>query len=113
MKKIVGTVSAKLLKKNSVVLVKILDNPDNLSVIVYQKDNQIHAWLNCCPHEGRKLCNDPDYLLNRKNNFLECMHHQALFHPITGECEIGSCKGEKLLKYEVLELKNKIAILET
>ena len=92
MEKIVGTVSAELLKKNSVVLVKIPDNPDNLSVIVYQKDNQIHAWLNCCPHEGRKLCNDTDYLLNRKNNFLECMHHQALFHPITGECEIGSCK---------------------
>ena len=46
MEKIVGTVSAELLKKNSVVLVKIPDNPDNLSVIVYQKKNQIHAWLN-------------------------------------------------------------------
>ena len=51
MEKVVGTVSAELLKKNSVVLVKIPDNPDNLSVIVYQKKNQIHAWLNSCPHE--------------------------------------------------------------
>ena len=112
MEKIVGTVSAELLKKNSVVLVKIPDNPDNLSVIVYQKKNQIHAWLNSCPHEGRKLCNNPDYILNRRNNFLECMHHQALFHPITGECGDGPCKGKKLLKYEVVESKNKIAILE-
>ena len=113
MQKIVGTISVKSLKRKSVVLVKIPNNPDNLSAIVYRKENQIHAWLNSCPHEGRKLCNDPDYLFNKKNNLLECMHHQALFHPISGRCEMGTCKGEKLLKYEVVELKNKIAILET
>ena len=113
MQKIVGTISVKSLKRKSVVLVKIPNNPDNLSVIVYRKENQIHAWLNSCPHEGRKLCNDPDYLFNKKNNLLECMHHQALFHPISGRCEMGPCKGEKLLKYEAVELNNKITILET
>ena len=112
MEKIVKTISANLIKNKSVVLVKIPDNPDNLSVIVYRRENQIYAWLNLCPHEGRKLNNDPDYLLNKKNNLLECMHHQALFDPITGGCEMGPCKGEKLLKYEVEELNKKIAILE-
>ena len=112
MQKLIGTISSKSLDKKSVALVKIPDNPDNLSVIVFRKKNQIHAWLNSCPHEGRKLCNEPDYLLNRKNNFLECMHHQALFHPITGECRVGPCEGKKLLKYEIVESKNKIAILE-
>ena len=41
------------------------------------------------------------------------MHHQALFHPLTGGCEMGPCKGEKLLKYEAVELNNNITILET
>ena len=113
MQKVIGTISSKSLEKNSVALFKIPDNPDNMSVIVYRKENQIHAWLNSCPHEGRKLCNDPDYLFNRTNNSLECMHHQALFHPITGECNMGPCNGEKLLKYEAVELNNNITILET
>tara|TARA_X000000950_G_scaffold274348_1_gene359305 strand:- start:1016 stop:1363 length:348 start_codon:yes stop_codon:yes gene_type:complete len=113
MQKTVGIIRVKSLKRKSVVLVKIPNNPDNLSVIVYRKENQIHAWLNSCPHEGRKLCNDPDYLFNKKNNLLECMHHQASFHPISGKCEMGPCKGKKLLKYETVEFNNKITILET
>ena len=113
MQKIIGTIRSKSLKRKSVVLVEIPNSPDNLNVIVYRKENKIHAWLNSCPHEGRKLCNDPDYLFNRRNNLLECMHHQALFHPITGRCEMGPCRGRELLKYEAVELNNKITILET
>ena len=112
MQKIIATIKSKTLKKKSVVLVEIPNNSDNLNVIVYRKENQIHAWLNSCPHEGRKLCNDPDYLFNRTNNLLECMHHQALFHPTTGECNVGPCNGEKLLRYEAVEFNNKITILE-
>ena len=112
MQKLIGTISSKSLDKKSVALVKIPENPDNLSVIVFRKKNQIHAWLNSCPHEARKLCNDPDYLFNRRNNLLECMHHQALFDPKTGECKMGPCKGEKLLKYEAVELNSNITILE-
>ena len=112
MQKIIGTISSETLGKKSVILIKIPDNKDNLSVIVFRKENQVYAWLNSCPHEGRQLCNNPDYLFDRSTDLLECMHHQASFHPVTGKCEMGPCDGEKLLRYEAVEFNNKITILE-
>ena len=112
MKRIMIEIPSRSFLENCVNLVEIPDNKDNMNLIVLRKENKIYAWLNACPHDGRKLCKDPNLLLNKKKDLFQCMNHQALFDYRNGLCEDGPCEGEYLIHYPITEENSTIKIFE-
>lgn len=65
------------------------------SVIVLRRDGQVHAYLNVCPHAGRRLDYAPGKFLLR-NDTLTCAVHGATFQQASGLCIGGPCCGDSL-----------------
>ncbi len=65
------------------------------SLIVVRRGNAVHAYLNICPHAGRRLDWAPGKFLI-KNDVLICAAHGASFQAVDGLCIGGPCRGEHL-----------------
>lgn len=65
------------------------------SVIVLRRDGQVHAYLNVCPHAGRRLDYAPGRFLLRSDT-LTCAVHGATFKQKSGLCVGGPCSGDSL-----------------
>ena len=63
------------------------------SVIVLRRDDAAYAYLNICPHAGRRLDWAPGKFLI-KDNLLICAAHGASFQYVDGLCIGGPCRGE-------------------
>ncbi len=68
---------------------------DGESVIVQREGGTVRAWLNVCPHAGRRLDYAPGQFL-RKNELIICAVHGASFDCASGVCVAGPCRGESL-----------------
>ena len=65
------------------------------SVILLRQGEHVNAWLNICPHAGRRLDWAPGkFLISR--GMLVCAAHGACFSLDNGECIGGPCRGESL-----------------
>jgi nitrite reductase/ring-hydroxylating ferredoxin subunit len=65
------------------------------SVILIRQGEHVNAWLNICPHAGRRLDWAPGkFLISR--GMLVCAAHGASFNIDNGECIGGPCRGERL-----------------
>jgi len=65
------------------------------SVILLRQGGHVNAWLNICPHAGRRLDWAPGkFLISR--GMLVCAAHGACFSVDSGECVGGPCRGESL-----------------
>jgi nitrite reductase/ring-hydroxylating ferredoxin subunit len=65
------------------------------SVILLRQGDRVNAWLNICPHAGRRLDWAPGkFLISR--GMLVCAAHGASFNVDNGECIGGPCRGESL-----------------
>lgn len=62
---------------------------------------QVHAYLNRCPHAGRQLNFMPDRFLTPDGALIQCIAHGALFEKATGECVAGPCVGDELRRIPV------------
>ena len=69
---------------------------DSESVVLYRDGDQVRAWLNICPHAGRRLDWAPGQFLKSKGGDLVCAAHGASFSLVDGECIAGPCKGDRL-----------------
>ena len=56
----------------------------------------VRAWLNVCPHAGRRLDWAPGQFLLSKDGLLVCAVHGASFETAGGTCVAGPCRGESL-----------------
>jgi nitrite reductase/ring-hydroxylating ferredoxin subunit len=65
------------------------------SVILLRQGERVNAWLNICPHAGRRLDWAPGKFLISKG-MLVCAAHGASFNVDNGECIGGPCRGESL-----------------
>lgn len=74
------------------------DGPENL--IVVRQGDTVHAYLNICPHAGRRLDWAPGKFL-MKNGILICAAHGASFQAADGLCVGGPCRGEHLRAVDV------------
>jgi nitrite reductase/ring-hydroxylating ferredoxin subunit len=86
------------LQDNQPLVCKLLIDSQEKSLIVIKINGQIHAYLNQCPHQGRRLDYAPGQFLY-KNNILVCAAHGASFEMVSGVCLQGPCRGESLLEY--------------
>ena len=67
------------------------------SLVVHRDaDGAVRAWLNVCPHAGRRLDWAPGQFLVSKAGQLVCAVHGASFETRGGVCEAGPCRGESL-----------------
>ncbi len=71
------------------------------SMIVHRDGDLARAWLNVCPHAGRRLDWAPGKFLRSKDGLLVCAVHGASFELIHGECVAGPCRGERLREVAV------------
>lgn len=56
----------------------------------------VRAWLNVCPHAGRRLDWAPGKFILSKDGLLVCAVHGASFETVGGVCTAGPCRGESL-----------------
>ena len=66
------------------------------SLILYRDGDDVRAWLNICPHAGRRLDWAPGRFLLSKDGLLVCAAHGASFELREGVCVAGRCRGESL-----------------
>ena len=66
------------------------------SLILHRDGGDVRAWLNICPHEGRRLDWSPGEFLRTKDGLLVCAVHGASFELGEGLCMAGPCRGEHL-----------------
>ena len=71
-------------------------------IIVDCDRTPLQAWLNCCPHQGRRLDYVPGKFLIHKEQ-LVCAAHGATFELSEGLCVGGPCRGEHLTRIAVRE----------
>ena len=63
--------------------------------ILYRQGGEVRAWLNVCPHAGRRLDWAPGRFLIDPP-FLVCAAHGACFSMPDGLCVSGPCRGQSL-----------------
>lgn len=78
----------------------VLDG-DAESLLLYRDGASVRAWLNVCPHAGRRLDWAPGKFLRSKEGHLVCAAHGASFELVRGECIAGPCRGQSLRTVEV------------
>ncbi|MEP6634549.1 MAG: Rieske (2Fe-2S) protein [Luteimonas sp.] len=82
--------------------VETMLDSDAESLILYRVGDEVRAWLNVCPHAGRRLDWAPGKFLLSKDGLLVCAAHGASFELIAGECVAGPCRGQSLRCVEVV-----------
>ena len=65
-------------------------------VVVLQRDGQVYAYKNYCPHLGIDLNFQPDVFVDLDGKFIQCSNHGALFQVEDGLCIHGPCLGKSL-----------------
>lgn len=66
------------------------------SLILHRDGEAVRAWLNVCPHQGRRLDWAPGKFLKSKDGLLVCAVHGASFELERGVCVAGPCRGDAL-----------------
>lgn len=69
---------------------------DAESLLLYRQGDAVRAWLNICPHAGRRLDWAPGQFLKSKDGLLVCAAHGASFELDGGQCVAGPCRGDAL-----------------
>ena len=81
------------------------------SLILHRQGDTVRAWLNVCPHAGRRLDWAPGEFLKSKDGLLVCAAHGATFELEGGCCVAGPCRGEALRAVEVVVVDGMIRML--
>jgi len=70
----------------------------SMESLVLHRDpaGNVRAWLNVCPHAGRRLDWAPGQFLVSRDGLLVCAVHGASFETVGGVCEAGPCRGDAL-----------------
>lgn len=74
---------------------------DAESLILHRDGDSVRAWLNVCPHAGRRLDWAPGKFLKSKDGHLVCAVHGATFELRAGECIAGPCRGAQLCAVDI------------
>lgn len=76
--------------------VEAMIGDDAESLILYREGDAVRAWLNVCPHAGRRLDWAPGQFLKSRDGHLVCAAHGASFELVRGGCVAGPCRGDSL-----------------
>ena len=76
--------------------VEVILDGDAESLLLYRHGDDVRAWLNICPHAGRRLDWAPGQFLKSRDGLLVCAAHGASFELDGGRCVAGPCRGDAL-----------------
>ena len=88
----------------------MLDGGDAESLILHRDGDAVRAWLNVCPHAGRRLDWAPGRFLKSKAGELVCAVHGATFELQDGVCVAGPCRGDSLRAVAVEIVDGKVCL---
>ena len=88
----------------------LLDGGDAESLILHRDGDVVRAWLNVCPHAGRRLDWAPGRFLKSKAGELVCAVHGATFELQDGVCVAGPCRGDSLRAVAVEIVDGKVCL---
>lgn len=74
-----------------------------LSAFAIRYSGRVYAYLNQCAHQGIELDWKEGYFFDMEQRLLICATHGALYHPDTGRCAGGPCRGGALVPLAVVE----------
>jgi nitrite reductase/ring-hydroxylating ferredoxin subunit len=83
---------------------------DAESLLLYRQGESVRAWLNVCPHAGRRLDWTPGKFLKSKEGHLVCAAHGASFELSGGVCVAGPCKGDSLRAVAVTVVEGEVRL---
>jgi len=72
--------------------------------------NDVHAYLNRCPHAGRPLNLLPHRFTSPDGELLQCVAHGALFEKATGLCIAGPCVDDSLRRIDVVVVDGQVRL---
>lgn len=76
-------------------------DPHGEALVLMRNGDEVCAWLNVCPHAGRRMDYAPNLFLF-KDGQLTCAVHGATFALVrNGLCVQGPCRGESLASVPV------------
>jgi nitrite reductase/ring-hydroxylating ferredoxin subunit len=75
---------------------------------VIRRGDQVHGYVDRCPHAGLPLAKTLDQYLTPDGAFVACSWHGALFDPINGRCVAGPCAGHRLMAWPVAVVDGEI-----
>ena len=79
----------------------VLDGDAESLIVHRDAAGAVRAWLNVCPHAGRRLDWAPGQFLRSKDGTLVCAAHGASFELDRGDCVAGPCRGDALRAVQV------------
>ena len=88
----------------------MLEGGDAESLILHRDGDAVRAWLNVCPHAGRRLDWAPGRFLKSKAGELVCAVHGATFELQDGVCVAGPCRGDSLRAVAVEIVDGKVCL---
>lgn len=71
------------------------------SILLRRTGQRVQAWLNICPHAGRRMDYAPGKFLLDQGR-LVCAAHGASFELEQGLCVAGPCRGASLVPLQVV-----------
>ena len=86
---------------------------DDESLILHRTGDRVLAWLNVCPHAGRRLDWAPGKFLRDKQGHLVCAVHGATFELGQGVCVSGPCRGAALRPVAVEVRDGQVVLVRT
>jgi nitrite reductase/ring-hydroxylating ferredoxin subunit len=77
---------------------------------VVRTGDDVHAYLNTCPHQGNPLNWKPDGFLTRSGELIMCSVHGAVFEKRGGLCVGGPCVGKSLRRLDAEVVDGKVFV---
>lgn len=84
---------------------------ENEAILLYRDNEEIQAYLNICPHAGRRLDYAPGKFLMQDGD-LVCAAHGATFRLDNGQCVAGPCRGASLRAVPVQLLEGQVCLAD-
>ena len=98
------------LKNGGLTEVEAVIDGDAESLILHRDGDTVRAWLNVCPHAGRRLDWAPGQFLQSRDGLLVCAAHGASFELAKGDCVAGPCRGDSLRAIDVVVVDGEVRL---
>ena len=66
---------------------------ENNTALHIRYQGEVHAYLNRCSHVAMEMDYQPNRFFDLSGHWIICATHGAMYHPKTGQCRMGPCRG--------------------
>ena len=85
----------------------------SMAAFAIRYEGRVRAYLNSCAHIPIELDWLEGEFFDKSGLYLICATHGATYHPATGHCIMGPCKGQRLVALNVAERDGCVYLLES